>query len=54
MAQSTFSNSRGIAHKGSGGMSIVFPEKYESINLGRQGKALFHNTGIITKDYKNC
>jgi len=26
MAQSTFSNSRGIAHKGSGGMSIVFPD----------------------------
>jgi len=26
MAQSTFANSRGIAHKGSGGMSIVFPD----------------------------
>ncbi len=26
MAQTTFSNSRGIAHKGSGGMSIVFPD----------------------------
>jgi hypothetical protein len=26
MAQTTFSNTRGIAHKGSGGMSTVFPD----------------------------
>ena len=26
MAQTTFANGRGIAHKGSGGMSIVFPD----------------------------
>jgi hypothetical protein len=26
MAQTTFANSRGIAHKGSGGMSPVFPD----------------------------
>ncbi len=26
MGQSTFANSRGIAHKGSGGTSIVFPD----------------------------
>ena len=26
MAQTTFANSRGIAHKGSGGMSMVFPD----------------------------
>ena len=26
MAQSTFANSRGVAHKGSGGMSIAFPD----------------------------
>ena len=26
MAQKTFANSRGIAHKGSGGMSIAFPD----------------------------
>lgn len=26
MAQSTFANGRGIAHKGSGGMSVVFPD----------------------------
>ncbi|HYU10456.1 MAG TPA: DUF4150 domain-containing protein [Gemmatimonadales bacterium] len=26
MAQTTFCNSRGIAHKGSGGMSTVFPD----------------------------
>jgi hypothetical protein len=26
MSQSTFVNSRGIAHKGSGGMSMVFPD----------------------------
>ncbi|MDH5354100.1 MAG: DUF4150 domain-containing protein [Gammaproteobacteria bacterium] len=26
MAQSTFANSRGIVHKGSGGKSIVFPD----------------------------
>ena len=26
MAQTTFSNGRGIAHKGSGGLSTVFPD----------------------------
>jgi len=26
MGQTVFSNSRGVAHKGSGGMSIVFPD----------------------------
>ena len=26
MVQTTFSNSRGIAHKGSGGISVVFPD----------------------------
>jgi hypothetical protein len=26
MAQTTFANTRGIAHKGSGGMSMVFPD----------------------------
>ena len=26
MAQTTFCNTRGIAHKGSGGMSTVFPD----------------------------
>lgn len=26
MAQTTFANSRGIVHKGSGGLSIVFPD----------------------------
>src|SRR5438105_9863789 len=26
MGQTTFANSRGIAHKGSGGMSTVFPD----------------------------
>jgi hypothetical protein len=26
MAQTTFANTRGIVHKGSGGMSIVFPD----------------------------
>ncbi|VAW72841.1 hypothetical protein MNBD_GAMMA10-2458 [hydrothermal vent metagenome] len=26
MAQTTFANSRGIAHKGSGGFSLVFPD----------------------------
>lgn len=26
MAQSTFANSRGIVHKGSGGLSVVFPD----------------------------
>jgi hypothetical protein len=26
MAQATFVNLRGVAHKGSGGMSVVFPD----------------------------
>ena len=34
MAQTTFANSRGIAHKGSGGMSMVFPDVCKTPILG--------------------
>ncbi len=36
MAQTTFANTRGIAHKGSGGTSIVFPD----VCLTQIGKAV--------------
>lgn len=45
MAQSTFANSRGIAHKGSGGVSVVFPD----VCLTKVGKPIipipYPNTG---------
>lgn len=45
MAQSTFANSRGIAHKGSGGQSTVFPD----VCLTKVGKPVvpipYPNTG---------
>ena len=45
MAQSTFSNSRGIVHKGSGGVSTVFPD----VCLTKVGKPIvpvpYPNTG---------
>lgn len=45
MAQSTFSNTRGIVHKGSGGVSTVFPD----VCLTKMGKPIvpvpYPNTG---------
>ena len=45
MAETTFSNTRGIAHKGNGGMNIVFPD----VCLTPIGKAVvpipYPNTG---------
>ena len=35
MGQTTFANSRGIAHKGSGGMSTVFPDVCKTPALAR-------------------
>lgn len=40
MSQSTFVNGRGIAHKGSGGMSAVFPDVCKTPDFGGRGAAL--------------
>jgi len=52
MAQTTFSNGRGIAHKGSGGKSTVFPD----VCLTPIGKAVvpipYANTGVSADTVK--
>lgn len=45
MAQKTFVNSRGIAHKGSGGMSIVFPDVCKTPSPGGPVPIPYPNTG---------
>lgn len=45
MGQSTFANSRGIAHKGSGGMSIVFPDVCKTPSPGGPIPIPYPNTG---------
>lgn len=45
MAQSTFANSRGIAHKGSGGVSIVFPDVCKTPTSGGPVPIPYPNIG---------
>lgn len=45
MAQTTFCNSRGIAHKGSGGMSLVFPDVCKTPSPGGPVPIPYPNTG---------
>jgi hypothetical protein len=45
MGQTTFANSRGIAHKGSGGMSIVFPDVCKTPSPGGPIPIPYPNTG---------
>jgi hypothetical protein len=45
MAQTTFANSRGIVHKGSGGMSIVFPDVCKTPSPGGPVPIPYPNTG---------
>jgi uncharacterized protein DUF4150 len=45
MTQATFVNSRGIVHKGSGGMSIVFPDVCKTPTPGGPVPIPYPNTG---------
>lgn len=45
MGQSTFANSRGIVHKGSGGMSVVFPDVCKTPTPGGPVPIPYPNTG---------
>jgi len=45
MGQTTFANSRGIAHKGSGGMSIVFPDVCKTPSPGGPVPIPYPNIG---------
>jgi hypothetical protein len=45
MAQTTFANSRGIVHKGSGGMSMVFPDVCKTPSPGGPIPIPYPNTG---------
>lgn len=45
MAQTTFANSRGIAHKGSGGLSIVFPDVCKTPSPGGPVPIPYPNIG---------
>ncbi len=45
MGQTTFVNSRGIAHKGSGGMSIVFPDACKTPTPGGPVPIPYPNIG---------
>ncbi|NLD94304.1 MAG: DUF4150 domain-containing protein [Fibrobacter sp.] len=45
MAQTTFTNSRGISHKGSGGFNIVFPDVCKTPSPGGPIPIPYPNTG---------
>jgi hypothetical protein len=45
MGQTTFANSRGIAHKGSGGMSMVFPDVCKTPSPGGPVPIPYPNIG---------
>ncbi len=45
MSQKTFANGRGVAHKGSGGMSIVFPDVCKTPSPGGPVPIPYPNTG---------
>jgi hypothetical protein len=45
MAQTTFANSRGIVHKGSGGMSMVFPDVCKTPSPAGPVPIPYPNTG---------
>ena len=52
MAQKTFANSRGIAHKGSGGMSIVFPDVCKTPTPGGPIPIPYPNIGMASNTSK--
>lgn len=48
MSQTTFANSRGITHKGSGGMSIVFPDVCKTPTPGGPVPIPYPNIGMAS------
>ncbi len=52
MAQSVFANSRGVDHKGSGGMSIVFPDVCKTPTPGGPVPIPYPNIGQATNTSK--
>lgn len=52
MAQSVFANSRGVDHKGSGGMSMVFPDVCKTPTPGGPVPIPYPNIGQATNTSK--
>ena len=52
MGQTTFANGRGIAHKGSGGMSIVFPDVCKTPTPGGPVPIPYPNIGMSSDTSK--
>ena len=52
MAQTVFANSRGVDHKGSGGMSMVFPDVCKTPTPGGPVPIPYPNTGMATNTSK--
>ncbi len=48
MGQTTFANGRGIVHKGSGGMSLVFPDVCKTPTPGGPVPIPYPNTGMAS------
>ena len=54
MGQTTFANSRGITHKGSGGMSIVFPDVCKTPTPGGPIPIPYPNIGMASNTSKGA
>lgn len=54
MGQTTFANSRGIAHKGSGGMSPVFPDVCKTPTPGGPVPIPYPNMGMSSNTSKGA
>ena len=54
MGQTTFANSRGIAHKGSGGMSPVFPDVCKTPTPGGPIPIPYPNMGMSSNTSKGA
>lgn len=52
MAQTTFANTRGIVHKGSGGVSVVFPDVCKTPAPGGPVPIPYPNTGVSSDTVK--
>lgn len=52
MAQTTFANARGIVHKGSGGVSIVFPDVCKTPTPSGPVPVPYPNTGVSSDTTK--
>ena len=54
MGQTTFANMRGIAHKGSGGMSPVFPDVCKTPSPGGPIPIPYPNIGMSSNTSKGA